>query len=123
MDGCCDSQIDRAASGALPLHSCLQLPERSVRKVLDIIADTSENLRWKIEDGVVSFVTQEEMKGGQVLAFYEVRDIIHPVPNFPGREIIINPSGINVAQDIFGDEEKAVQHSPAAHESVSAELL
>jgi type II secretory pathway component GspD/PulD (secretin) len=83
----------------------LQLPERSVRKVLDIIADTSENLRWKIEDGTVTFVTKDELKGGQVLAFYEVRDIIHPVPNFPGREININPSGINVAQDIFGDEE------------------
>ena len=83
----------------------LQLPERSVRKVLDIIADTSENLRWKIEDGVVSFVTKDELRGDQTLAFYEVRDIIHPVPNFPGREININPSGINVAQDIFGGEE------------------
>ena len=59
----------------------------------------------KIEDGVVMFVTSDELQGGQTLAFYEVRDIIHPVPNFPGREININPSGINVAQDIFGDEE------------------
>jgi tetratricopeptide (TPR) repeat protein len=83
----------------------LTLPERSVRKVLDVIVDTSESLRWKIEDGVVMFVTRDELMGGQTLAFYEVRDIIHPVPNFPGREININPSGINVAQDIFGDEE------------------
>ncbi len=71
----------------------LQLPERSVRKVLDIIADTSESLRWKVEDGVVMFVTKDELKGGQVLRFYEVRDIIHPVPNFPAREINISPSG------------------------------
>ena len=83
----------------------LELPERSVRKVLDVIADTSESLRWKIQDGVVWFVTKDELMGVQTLAFYEVRDIIHPVPNFPGREININPSSINVAQDVFGDEE------------------
>jgi len=71
----------------------LQLNERSVRKVLDIIADTSESLRWKIEDGVVKFVTREELVGGQKLKMYEVRDIIHPVPDFPGREINVSPSG------------------------------
>jgi type II secretory pathway component GspD/PulD (secretin) len=71
----------------------LSLPERSVRKVLDIIADTSESLRWKVQDGVVMFVTKDELQGGQVLRFYEVRDIIHPVPNFAGREINISPSG------------------------------
>jgi len=71
----------------------LELPDRSVKNVLDIIAETSESLRWKISDGVVMFVTKEETFGGQVLKMYEVRDIIHPVPNFPGREINISPSG------------------------------
>ena len=71
----------------------LQLPERSVKNVLEIIAETSENLRWRVEDGIVKFVTIEEMVGGQVLTFYDVRDIIHPVPDFPGREINISPSG------------------------------
>ncbi|MBJ01563.1 MAG: hypothetical protein CMK00_01690 [Planctomycetes bacterium] len=71
----------------------LKLPERSVKNVLDIISETSESLRWKIEDGIVKFVTSEELLGGQVLRFYDVRDIIHPVPDFPGREINISPSG------------------------------
>jgi type II secretory pathway component GspD/PulD (secretin) len=71
----------------------LHLPERSVRKVLDIITETHENLRWKVDDGVVKFVTKEEMKGGQVLATYEVRDLIHPIPDFPSREINVAPSG------------------------------
>jgi type II secretory pathway component GspD/PulD (secretin) len=71
----------------------LDLNERSVRKVLDIIADTHENLRWKVEDGVVKFVTKDEMHGMQILKTYEVRDIIHPVPSFAGREINISPSG------------------------------
>jgi type II secretory pathway component GspD/PulD (secretin) len=70
----------------------LELPERSVRKVLDIIADTSESLRWKVENGVVKFVTKEEMKGGQELRMYEVRDIIHPVSNFAPTEYNLVPS-------------------------------
>ncbi len=71
----------------------LQLPERSVRKVLDIITETHENLRWKVDDGVVKFVTKDELKGGQVLATYEVRDLIHPIPDFPSREMNVAPSG------------------------------
>jgi Flp pilus assembly secretin CpaC/tetratricopeptide (TPR) repeat protein len=71
----------------------LVLPERSVKTVLDLIAETSESLRWMIRDGVVMFVTKEETYGGQILKMYEVRDIIHPVKSFPGREINISPSG------------------------------
>lgn len=86
----------------------LQLNDRSVRKVLDIIADTSENLRWKIEDGVVKFVTKEELVGGQRLKMYEVRDIIHPVPDFPGREINVSPSGGLEAFDEDFDEREGL---------------
>jgi type II secretory pathway component GspD/PulD (secretin) len=71
----------------------LDLPERSVRKVLDIIAETHENLRWKVQDGVVKFVTKDEMKGGQVLREYEVRDLIHAIHDFPGIEMNVAPSG------------------------------
>jgi tetratricopeptide (TPR) repeat protein len=70
----------------------LDLPERSVRTVLDLIQETSENLRWKVENGVVMFVTKEEMTGGQVLRMFDVRDIIRPIRDFPGPEINILPS-------------------------------
>jgi hypothetical protein len=71
----------------------LQLPERSVRKVLDIIGETSEEVRWSVKNGVVMFVVKDELLGGQVLRTYEVRDLIHPIPDFPGREINVTPSG------------------------------
>ncbi len=71
----------------------LDLPTRSVRKVLDLVAETSESLRWKIEDGVVKFVTKDELKGGQVLKTYGVQDLIRPIPDFPGREMNVSPSG------------------------------
>ena len=71
----------------------LDLPERSVKQLLDIITEVRENLRYKIEDGVVKFVTKDELVGGQVLRMYEVRNLIRPVRDFPGREINIQPSG------------------------------
>ena len=71
----------------------LDLPDRSVRKVLELISEVSESLRWKIEDGVVKFVTVDEMIGGQVLRMFDVQDLIHPVRDFPGRELNVEPSG------------------------------
>jgi len=71
----------------------LDLPERSVKQLLDIITEVRENLRYKIEDGVVKFVTKEELTGGQMLKMYEVRDLIRPVRDFPGREFNVQPSG------------------------------
>lgn len=71
----------------------LDLPERSVKKLLDLMAETSESLRWKVQDGVVKFVVKDELKGGQVLRTYEVNDLIRPIPDFPGREMNVAPSG------------------------------
>ncbi len=71
----------------------LDLNERSVLKTLDIITEINESLAYKIEDGVVKFVTAEELTGGQVLRMYEVRDLIRPIRDFPGPEINIDPSG------------------------------
>ena len=71
----------------------LNLPERTILSLLNIITEVRENLRWKIEDGVVKFVTNEEMVGGQILRMYEVRDLIRPVTDFPGSDFNISPSG------------------------------
>ncbi len=71
----------------------LNLPERSILSLLNIITEVRPNLRWKIEHGVVKFVTAEELTGDQILKMYEVRDLIRPITDFPGREININPSG------------------------------
>ena len=71
----------------------MNLPRMSVRKVLDLIADTSESLRWKVEDGVVKFVTIDQMTGGEVLELYAVSDLIRPIVDFPGTVINVQPSG------------------------------
>ncbi len=73
--------------------------ERSVRKVLDLIAETSESLRWKVDDGVVKFVVADELTGGQVLVNYKVHDLINPIPDYAGRDINVSPSGGLIAPD------------------------
>jgi len=85
----------------------LRLPERSVRKVLDIIAETRESLRWKVSDGVVTFVTVDELTGGQQLVTYGVQDLIHPIPDYPGRDINVQPSGLLVPPDEDYEEREA----------------
>jgi type II secretory pathway component GspD/PulD (secretin) len=70
----------------------LNLPERSILSLLNIITEVRANLRWKVENGVVKFVTAEELTGGQILKMYEVRDLIRPISDFPGHEINVNPS-------------------------------
>ncbi len=82
----------------------LHLPERSVKKVLQIIGETSETLRWKVEDGVVMFVTADEMIGGQVLVTYGIQDLIHPIPDYAGTDINVSPSDGIVPPDEDFDE-------------------
>jgi len=95
----------------------LSLGERSVYKTLEIIAGRggmSANLRWKISNGVVKFVTAEELTGGQVLFMYEVRDIIHPVRDFPGGDVNISPSGgLEPAEEEAAEREANVVTSDA----------
>jgi type II secretory pathway component GspD/PulD (secretin) len=57
---------------------------------------------------VVKFVTIEEMVGGQVLRMYDVQDLIHPVKDFPGREINVDPSGLVPEFDEDFDEREAL---------------
>ena len=62
----------------------LDLSERSVLLILDTIALLTEGMSWKIEDGVVLFVTDAEMTGGQVYATYSRRRPRHPHPRLRG---------------------------------------
>jgi type II secretory pathway component GspD/PulD (secretin) len=64
----------------------IDLKSTSVAKVLDLMTELLP-LGWRIRNGVVQIVHKEELKGGQVLAQYEVRDIVHPVRDFPAPEI------------------------------------
>lgn len=87
----------------------LSVGDRSVYEVLELIAATSEEVRWTIADGTVKFVTSEEDVGVYGLKTYEVRDLIRAPRDFPGPEINVLPSeGIEYIEDEELDIEATV---------------
>lgn len=87
----------------------LNMGDRSVYEVLELIALTSDEVRWTIQDGTVKFVTAEEEVGTYGLQTYEVRDLIRAPRDFPGPEINVLPSeGIEYVEDEELDIEATV---------------
>lgn len=102
-------QLSSAARNDVEETVTLQLPDRSVRLVLDTIADTTENLSWKIEDGVVLLITDEERLGGQVNATYSVADLVTPIQDFIAPDINVEPSsGITPPEEDLPEREANV---------------
>lgn len=56
----------------------LEVPETSVRNVLDLIVETREHLRWTVEGDLVRFRTVGEAPADLLFAAYDVRDIVSP---------------------------------------------
>jgi tetratricopeptide (TPR) repeat protein len=97
-------EIDEEDSAVL-----LDLNERSVSSVLNLIAETTEGLDWKIENGVVKFVTSEELVGDLRFVVYEVRDLVKPPQDFAGPEIDVLPSeGIEYIEEDPREPDAAV---------------
>ena len=87
----------------------LAVSERSVTQILDMIALLTEGMSWKIEDGVVLFVTDGEMTGGQVSATYSVADLVTPIPDYPAPDINIAPSdGLPIPDEDLPERESNV---------------
>ncbi len=87
----------------------LERSEVSVKLVLDLIAETVPEVSWKIEDGVVLFVTEEELTGGQVNATYSVADLVTPIPDYAAPDINVEPSqGLALPEEEIEEREANV---------------
>jgi hypothetical protein len=87
----------------------ISLGEKSVYEVLQLIAATSESVRWTIQNGTVTFVSAEEQIGNFGLQTYEVRDLIRAPQDFVAPEINVLPSeGIEYAEDELPEIEATV---------------
>jgi hypothetical protein len=60
--------------------------KKSVRAALDLITRIKP-LRWRVKDGVVHILTKDEGKDATVPRVYDVREIINPLAQHPGRDI------------------------------------
>ena len=57
-----------------------------------IVSSPSKRLSWKIDNGVVLLITDEEKTGGQVNATYSVADLVTPIQDFVAPDINVEPS-------------------------------
>ena len=69
----------------------LNLDNVSVRQVLDLITEPNE-MAWKIRNGVVMILNKDEALDKAVLQFYDVKDLVAKISDFPGQEINLVPS-------------------------------
>ena len=79
-----------------------KIGRKSIRAALDIIA-TITPLRWRIKDGVVWIQSSEESTGELIPRIYDVREIVNPLSNYPGKDI---QQQIGDAGDEGTDEEE-----------------
>jgi len=69
----------------------LKVDNVSVKQVLDLVTEPRE-LAWKIRTGVVMILAKDEALDKPVLQFYDVKDLVAKISDFPGQEINLVPS-------------------------------
>jgi hypothetical protein len=69
----------------------LKVDNVSVEQVLDLITEPNE-MAWKIRNGVVMVLAKDEATEKPVLQFYDVKDLVAKIQDFPGQEINLVPS-------------------------------
>ncbi|MEM8882995.1 MAG: hypothetical protein AAGD14_02910, partial [Planctomycetota bacterium] len=69
----------------------LKVDNVSIRQVLTLITEPYE-MRWKIRNGVVMILSLEEAADKAVLQFYDVKDLVAKISDYPGQEINLVPS-------------------------------
>jgi tetratricopeptide (TPR) repeat protein len=69
----------------------LKVDNVSVEQVLDLITEPNE-MAWKVNKGVVMILSKEEAIDKPVLQFYDVKDLVAKIQDFPGQEINLVPS-------------------------------
>ena len=82
----------------------LNLDNVSVRQVLDLITEPNE-MAWKIRNGVVMILNKEEALDKAVLQFYDVKDLVAKISDFPGQEINLVPSKYQPPEPADADAE------------------
>ncbi|MFQ5507374.1 MAG: hypothetical protein ACE5F1_21630, partial [Planctomycetota bacterium] len=75
---------------------------KSVRQALDNIASIRP-IRWRVKDGVVYILTEEESKGELIPRMYDVREIINPIAQHPGRDLM---QKVGEGYDSYEEEEE-----------------
>lgn len=69
----------------------LKVDNVTIKQVLELITEPYE-MAWRIRNGVVMILDKEEAADKAVLQFYDVKDLVAKITDFPGQEINLVPS-------------------------------
>lgn len=75
-----------------------------VDAVLNLLAATSPNLGWKVDDGVIWFTSQRDARGPLRLRVHDVRDLLMARTDFPAPRI----QGLPTGEDRFQTVEEEI---------------
>ncbi len=89
-------------SGDEPLFTVNAGPMAAIDALKLLLEISPTPLSYRVKDGVVHILSQEEALGGQILEIYDIRDLAKVISNFPSKDFNLTPSGFS--GDDFGDE-------------------
>ncbi len=89
-------------SGDEPLYTVTAGPMPAMDALKLLLELSSTPLSYRIQDGVVRILSQDEALGGQILEIYDIRDLAKIISNFPSKDFNLKPSGFD--SDDWGDE-------------------
>ena len=75
-----------------------------LKNALDLVLDMIGGLKYKVVNGIVKIIMPEEASADTYLDFYNVKDLVNPVKDFPGIEINLNPSGAEAGEEMESEE-------------------
>lgn len=78
----------------------------SLANFLTFLADKSETLAWTVRNGVVEFTTKAKAGGSNVLATYDIRDLVFPLTDFIPPQIRDIPVGDSTGPRTGGEAEE-----------------
>lgn len=70
----------------------LRLKNISLKNALNLILASHENLKWRIDNGVIKIGTAEDAKAKLYLEFYDVNEIVSKPPDYPAPKLGLNLS-------------------------------
>ena len=81
----------------------LKVDNVSVKQVLEIITEPNE-MAFKVRNGVVMILNKGEAQDKPTLQFYDVKDLVAKISDFPGQEINLTPSNFQPPEEEELDE-------------------
>jgi general secretion pathway protein D len=104
-------------SGEEPIFDLITPPRPALDQIELLLSLSLPPLKYKIQNGVVTVLSEEEPLGDYILDVYDIRDLSKLVQNFPAKEFNLQPS--EAPEPFFEEEAEPVPDVIAAEELIT----